>query len=200
MLLPDFSVPPPGFVELGPADGLLLDLRYGSVDNILGRNLYGTFSKLVLHTIAAAKLRTAVQLLAARRPDLRLLVFDGLRPNRIQRLFWDEVRGTSRQRYVADPAIGSLHGFGFAVDLSLADQAGRERDMGTPFDDFTPLAEPRLEQAFLADGRLTHEQVADRILLRQVMETAGFLHLPIEWWHFDALPGEEVRRGYTLVE
>lgn len=194
-------VPPAGFVELGPADGLIVDLRYASADNIMGRNLYGAFDTLVLHAIAAAKLRRAVGLLAARRPDLRLVVFDGLRPNRIQRLFWDTVRGTPQERYVADPAIGSLHGFGFAVDLSLADAGGRaELDMGTPFDDFTPLAEPRLEQGFLAAGRLTAAQVANRTLLRQVMEGAGFLHLPIEWWHFDSLPGEQVRHAYPLVE
>lgn len=196
---PDPFVLPPGFVELGPADGILLDLRYASANNIMGRHLDGAFEKLFLHAVAAAKLRTAARLLAGRRPDLRLVVFDGLRPNRIQRVFWDEVRGTPRQPYVADPAIGSLHGFGFAVDLSLGEPGGLELDMGTPFDDFTPLAEPRLEQAFLAEGRLTHEQVANRILLRQVMD-AGFLHLPIEWWHFDALPGDEVRRGYTLLE
>lgn len=197
---PDPFVPPPGFVELGPADGLLIDLRYASADNIMGRNLYGAFDTLLLHAVAAAKLREAARLLAARRPDLRLLVFDGLRPNRIQRVFWDEVRGTPRQPYVADPAIGSLHGFGFAVDLSLADAGGRELDMGTPFDDFTPLAEPRREQAFLAEGRLTREQVEGRVLLRQVMENAGFLPLPIEWWHFDALPADQVRLRYPLVE
>lgn len=72
--------------------------------------------------------------------------------------------------------------------------------MGTPFDDFTPLAEPRLEQAFLAAGRLTAAQIANRLVLRTVMEDAGFLHLPIEWWHFDALPAEQVRQSYALVE
>ena len=197
---PEPFVPPPGFVELGPADGLLIDLRYASANNIIGRNLYGSFDRLFLHPIAAAKLRAAACLLAERRPDLRLLVFDGLRPNRIQRLFWERVRGTPQQPYVADPAIGSLHGFGLAVDLSLADAGGRELDMGTAFDDFTPLAEPRREQALLAEGSLTQAQVADRRLLRAVMESAGFLHLPIEWWHFDALPGDAVRAGYLLVD
>lgn len=197
---PDPFVPPPGFVELGPADGLLVDLRYASTDNIMGRNLYGAFGKLLLHAIAAAKLRAAARLLAARWPDLSLVVFDGLRPNRIQRMFWEQVRGTVRQPYVADPAMGSLHGFGFAVDLSLADTGGRELDMGTAFDDFTPLAEPRREQGFLAEGRLTAEQIANRLLLRAIMEEAGFLPLPIEWWHFDALPGDEVRGRYPLVE
>lgn len=94
MQSPDPFVPPAGFVELGPADGLLLDLRYASANNIMGRNLYGAFDRLLLHAIAADKLRRAVRLLSGRRPDLRLTVFDGLRPNRIQRVFWDAVRGT----------------------------------------------------------------------------------------------------------
>ncbi len=192
--------PPPGYVELGPADGLLVDLRYATTNNVLGRNLYGAFDRLLLHAVAADKLRGAVRLLAEAAPDRRLLVFDGLRPNRIQRLFWAAVVGTPQQPYVADPAIGSLHSFGFAVDLTLASVAGAELDMGTPFDDFTPLAEPQRETDFLAQGRLTEEQVANRRLLRRVMEGAGFLSLPIEWWHFDALPGETVRYRYRLVE
>jgi D-alanyl-D-alanine dipeptidase len=192
--------PPAGFVDMSEAEGIVLDLRYATTNNFLGRNIYGGFDRLLLHAIAAAKLEAAAADLMDRRPDLRLLVFDGLRPNRVQRIFWEIVRGTDQQRYVGDPAIGSVHGFGFAVDLSLVGQDGDELDMGTPFDDFTPLAEPCREAEFLASGALTREQVDNRRLLRGVMERAGFIALPIEWWHFDALPAAEVRARYGLVE
>jgi zinc D-Ala-D-Ala dipeptidase len=155
---------------------------------------------LFLHPIAADKLRGAVDNLARERPGWRLLVFDGLRPNRIQRLLWEAVKGTPQQPYVGDPTIGSIHAYGFAVDLSLADEGGREIDMGTPFDDFSPLSEPQREAEFLAAGRLTARQVENRALLRRVMTEAGFHPLPLEWWHFDALPPAEVRARFTLVE
>jgi D-alanyl-D-alanine dipeptidase len=113
-------------------------------------------------------------------------------------MFWASVPQAQRL-YVADPKIGSIHNYGFAVDLTLADAAGREVDMGTGFDDFTPLSEPRLEERFLAEGRLSDDQVTNRRLLRGVMEEAGFRHLPLEWWHFDAEPPDLVRRLFPRL-
>lgn len=196
---PAFDLPD-DCVALDDTDGLVVDLRYASTNNFLGRNIYGSFDRLLLHAIAAAKLRDAVARLASRRPNLKLLVFDGLRPNRVQQVFWEHVRGTDQQKYVGDPAIGSVHGFGLAVDLSLVGSDGVELDMGTPFDDFTLLAEPQLEQDFLAAGALNAAQVANRAVLRAVMVDAGFIPLPFEWWHFDALPADAVRRDFRLVE
>jgi D-alanyl-D-alanine dipeptidase len=198
-LLPSFDIPP-GFVDITEAEGIVADIRYASADNFIGRNIYGDFDRLLLHEIAATKLMSASVLLRQLRPELRLLVFDAFRPNRVQRLFWQMVRGATQQRFVADPAIGSVHSFGLAVDLSLVGRDGVELDMGTGFDDFTPLAEPRLEPELLAGGALSSTQVANRRLLRSVMEGAGFITLPIEWWHFDALPAEEVRRRFRIVE
>lgn len=196
----DDTAVPVGFAELGRADGLLVDLRYASADNVLGRAVCGTLDRLVLHAAAADKLRRAVALLGADQPNLRLKVWDGFRPNRVQRLFRAAVAGTDRQQFVGDPAIGSMHGFGFAVDLTLSTPTGRDLDMGTGFDDFSALAEPRLESAHLAAGALTRDQVGNRRLLRGVMERAGFTGLPIEWWHFDALPADDVRSRYRLTE
>lgn len=38
------------------------------------------------------------------------------------------MKGTAQQLYVADPRNGSIHNYGFAVDLSLEDQNGHELD------------------------------------------------------------------------
>lgn len=189
-----------GFVEIYPAMGVTIEVRYATSNNFLGRNIYEGFDRLYLHKIAADKLLKAVALLSLERPGWRLLLFDGLRPNRIQRIMWAAVQGTPQQPYVGDPKVGSIHGFGLAVDLSLQDEAGREVDMGTTFDTFTPRSEPRQEAAFLARGQLSAVQVDHRQLLRRVMTAAGFYVLPAEWWHFDALPPSDVRARFRLVE
>ena len=113
---------------------------------------------------------------------------------------WSLVKQTPQQPYVANPDKGSLHNFGFAIDLSLIDSSGNPLDMGTAFDFFGPLAEPRKENDFLKQGKLSSEQVRNRQILRSIMQEAGFVQLPIEWWHFDALPRQEVQDHYRIVE
>lgn len=189
-----------GFVAIVPSAGLAVDLKYATGDNAFGRNLYGDFNRAYLHPLAAGKLSAAVADLAAHRPGLRLVLLDALRPRSVQRLLWETVKGTDFQKFVADPETGSIHNYGFAVDVTLAGPDGAWLDMGTAYDDFTDLAQPRHEEAFLSQGRLAARQVGNRWLLRKVMEGAGFIHLPLEWWHFDALPKAEVKSGYAMVE
>ncbi|MDH5557511.1 MAG: M15 family metallopeptidase [Alphaproteobacteria bacterium] len=190
----------PDYVELGPTDGVAVDLRYATVNNFTGQNLYGEFDSAFLHGIAAAKLRDAVARLRRINPEYQLVIFDALRPRSVQWQLWEKVVGTDQQKYVANPKGGSIHNYGFAVDISILDGAGRELDMGTPFDDFTPLAQPRYEEKFLKEGRLTEAQIANRRLLRRVMEEAGFSSLRLEWWHFNALPRAEVKANYKIIE
>jgi D-alanyl-D-alanine dipeptidase len=175
-------------------------LRYASSNNFVGENVYGVFNRAFLHRVAADKLARAMEGLERRHLGYRLLIYDALRPRSVQRILWGRVKGTAQQRYVANPANRSLHTFGFAVDLSLLDPQGREVDMGTGFDDFTPAAQPRQEGRILQKRRLTEERVGNRRILRETMEEAGFLQPPIEWWHFDALPAAQVKANYTLVE
>lgn len=189
-----------GFVHVAARRGLTIDLRYAGPDNFLGHAVYGRFDRLYLHPTAATKLDAAVASLERSRPDLNLRVFDGLRPTRIQRQMWAAVAGTPQQVYVADPAIGSIHGFGLAVDLTLTDAAGLDLDMGTAFDDFTAASEPQREAECLAAGLLTEMQIDHRRLLRNAMGDAGFLPIALEWWHFDALPPAAVRARFAMVE
>lgn len=178
-----------------------LDIRYASENNFTGRNLYGSFQSGFLHPEAAVKFRRAQAVLAQTKPGYKFLVFDCLRPRSIQRMLWDVVKGTPQEKYVANPDEGSIHNYGFAIDLSLVDEAGRELDMGTPYDYFGDLAEPAHERRFLEEGLLTEIQNGNRLLLRQVMTAAGFTQLPFEWWHYDGLSlGEIKKRGYKIVE
>lgn len=188
------------YIEITPSDGVAVDLRYATSNNFVGRNMYGAFNHAFLHRIAATKLSKAVEVLKNLKPGYRIVIFDALRPRSVQYVLWNQVKGTAQEKYVANPKGGSIHNFGLAVDLSLLDPEGRPVDMGTSYDDFTPLAEPRLEEKFLKEGKLSAQQVQNRKLLRRVMEEAGFITLPVEWWHFDALPKAEVRSKYPIVE
>jgi len=190
----------PDFLEINISDAVALDLRYATTNNFTGHNLYGVFNRAFLHQLAAAKLARAAANLQAIHPKYKLLIFDALRPRSVQYLLWNKVKGTDQQKYVANPQGGSIHNFGFAVDLSVLDETGKELDMGTAFDDFTPLAQPALEEKFLESGKLTRQQLQNRRLLRKAMEDAGFIQLPLEWWHFDALPKTEVKMNYSIVE
>jgi zinc D-Ala-D-Ala dipeptidase len=185
------------FVELQNATDLKIDLRYAGLNNFAGINFYGPFNRAFLHKITALKLDKARASLPS---GYKLIIYDALRPRSIQRVLWKTVAGTVGEKYFADPELGSLHSFGFAVDLSLLDPQGQELDMGAGFDDFREIAQPKFEQKFLREGALTQQQVNNRLQLRGIMESAGFIQLPNEWWHFDALSKSEVRANYPIVE
>ena len=186
--------------EITAADGVVIDLRYAGTNNFVGQNLYGPFNRLFLHKRAADKLKAAVALLKHEHHGYKFVIYDGLRPRSVQYLLWKSVAGTPQEKYVADPKKGSIHNYGLAVDLSIVDEKGHELDMGTGFDSFTPLAEPQLEAEKLKSGELSQAQLENRLILRRSMEAAGFTVLPEEWWHFDALPADLVRKQFTIVE
>lgn len=189
-----------GFISLHNRDGFKIDLRYAGSNNFVGRNLYGDFNEAYLHPEAFRKLEAALKMLRSLHPGYGMKIFDALRPRSIQRVLFDFVKGTPQEIYVANPDRGSVHNFGFAVDLTLVDESGQELDMGTPFDDFTLLAQPRHEEQFITEGKLTEEQVGNRRLLREVMEAAGFKGISHEWWHFNAQTLDFLKANHTIVE
>lgn len=190
----------PEYVEIGGFEGVAVDLRYAGTNNFVHANVYGPFDRAYLRRPAAEKLRAAVAALRREHPQWKIHVYDALRPRSVQRLFWARVVGTAQQPYVADPEKGSLHNFGFALDCTLEDEHGKELDMGTGFDDFTPRAEPEREAELLKSGQLTEAQVANRTILRRVMTGAGFTQRPNEWWHYDALSVDDARRDHPILE
>jgi L,D-peptidoglycan transpeptidase YkuD (ErfK/YbiS/YcfS/YnhG family) len=113
---------------------------------------------------------------------------------------WRLVKETEQEAYVADPKRGSIHNFGAAVDVSIVDSTGLPLDMGTPFDYFGELAQPKYQERFLKEGKLTEEHLQNRKLLRGVMHEAGFQGIPDEWWHYNAFSLEEVKKRYSIVE
>jgi D-alanyl-D-alanine dipeptidase len=190
----------PDFRHLSTIDDIAMDLRYAGVNNFVGRDLYGSVDCAWLHRLAAEALQRAVTLLARKAPGHRLLVLDALRPHRVQIQLWDYLEGTDLRQYVADPARGSIHSFGMAMDATLVDAQGRELDMGTGFDEMTDLSHPRLEAKHLASGELTPAQHRNRELLRHVLRESGFRGLDNEWWHFEMPDREHVRQHFMRVD
>ncbi len=188
------------FVELREGCSFKIDLRYASTNNFVGVNMYGPFNRAFLHKVAGEKLFAAYAQLQRKNPGYKFLIFDALRPRSIQRVLWSHVEGTPGEKYIARPEPGSLHNFGFAVDLSILDSSGFELDMGAGYDDFRDIAQPQLEARFTASGELTSTHIANRLVLREAMEAAGFAQLAHEWWHFDALPKSQVKDQFTIVE
>lgn len=189
----------PAFRHLTSIAGIAIDLRYATTRNFVGRDLYAPFDCAWLHGDAATALELAVGWLARVRPMATLLVLDALRPQRVQQELWDALDGTGLRAYLADPARGSIHSFGMALDITILDEAGRELDMGTAFDDLTERSHPAREEDMLARGELNAAQIGHRQLLRDAMTQAGFRGINSEWWHFDCGDREVVRGAYQRV-
>ena len=153
--------------------GIPLDIRYATPDNFMKQPLYPV-AKAYLRAPAARALAAVDRELAAR--GLGIKVYDAYRPYRVTVAMWEPIRNPD---YVADPAKGSRHNRGAAVDLTLIDRTtGAELPMPTGYDDFTSRAAHAFED-------LPADVKANRALLRDVMTKHGFEPLPSEWWHYD---------------
>jgi len=180
----------------------VVDLKYRGDDNFVGRDVYGGLRRCFLVDDAATMLIAAREHLHQRAPELTFVLWDGARPKRAQEILFADVEGTAKEPYVANPheGLGSMHSYGCAIDLGLVErETGRYVDMGTDFDHFGPEAEPREELQLLKDGSLTAVQLANRLLLREVMVRAGWRPLSVEWWHFNAFAPEVVGARYALI-
>lgn len=188
------------FREIKVSTEIALDMKYATTDNFMKVDVYGGFKRCFLSPTAHDMFMKACEVLRKEHPDLQFLIWDTLRPRSIQALFYDHLKGTPFQNYVAAPHPGSLHNFGMALDLTLQTKQGEQLDMGTGFDDFRDLAQPRLEQQFLKSGELTQSQLDNRLLLRRLLEDQGFSVLQHEWWHFNALPKDQVHGLHPALE
>ncbi len=154
----------------------VLDLRYATDRNFLGRRLYPAARCLLRPEVASRLARAAARVRAL---GWRLRLWDCYRPLSVQ---WEMWRVRPEPGYVADPRQGSNHNRGAAVDLTLAAPDGAELQMPTPFDSFEPRAHASATAGVPAAAR------RHRDALRAAMEAEGVRVNPMEWWHFDA-PG-----------
>ncbi len=150
---------------------VVIDMMYASPRNFTSKTVYG-FSECFLHPKAEVALRKAVA--AAKGFGFTLRIFDAYRPQEAQEALWAYLPDP---HYVADPAVGSNHTRGVALDLTLLDGRGNELDMGTPVDTMTPAS----HHFYPA---LPAEVMLNRMHLLTIMLEAGFVHHPNEWWHY----------------
>ncbi len=192
----------PGLVDVGAALPVQVELKYATTDNFMHKDVYGALKACFLVSDAERMLADALARLQRHEPTLTFVMYDCARPRSVQLLMWDVVKGTKQQGYVADPTRppGSVHNTGCAVDLSIWDRGAKAPlDMGSPYDFFGAAAEPRREPELLKAGTLTTTQLANRVLLREVMARAGFRPLAHEWWHFDCKSPSDARKSYAVI-
>lgn len=148
------------------------DFKYATTTNFTGKVLYKN-PKAYLRLPAAMALQTVLNQLNSN--GLTLKIYDAYRPYSVTKQMWNYVPDP---RYAADPAKGSGHNRGAAVDVTLVRlNTGEELEMPTVFDDFT-------EKAHHNCMNLPKAAIANRALLRSAMEKAGFVALETEWWHY----------------
>jgi D-alanyl-D-alanine dipeptidase len=193
---PHSTAQDPGFVDLAEvAPEIDVEMRYAGSDNFVGEPIDGYAAARCLLT------RPAAQALAAAQRELEsrgmgLRVYDCYRPQRAVDHFarWAGGPPDPQTRARVHPSIEkerlfeagyiarrSGHSRGSTVDLTLLERdargALRAVDMGTPFDFFDPASHT-------GSPAVAETQRAHRLLLRELMERAGFENLPEEWWHF----------------
>lgn len=163
-------------VELAPLDSTIhLDIRYATSNDFLGTPVY-TQARAFLQRPAAEALLRAHQKLA--RLGYGLLIHDAYRPWYVTKIFWDATPQEGKI-FVADPAQGSRHNRGCAVDLTLYDlRTGKPIEMPGTYDEMSRRSYPNY-----AGG--TSLQRWHRDLLRRAMDSEGFAVYEFEWWHFD---------------
>ncbi len=159
-------------VEITPQrHGVLLNLVYGGGNNFTGQPVYRR-PACYLHADAECLLGRAADLAAER--DMKLKIFDAFRPSEAQWILWNH---TPDPEFLADPRRGSPHSRGVAIDLTLTDLSGRELEMGTGFDAFTVLSHH-------GNVGVSVQVQNNRILLLDLMRSAGWDFYRFEWWHY----------------
>ena len=150
------------------------ELRYASKNNFTGQRLYpkNTHTTYLRRKPAMALAKVAEEL---KEKGLGIKIWDAYRPYRTTVRFWELIHD---ERFVANPSKGSGHNRGTSVDLTLVDlKSGKELEMPTPFDDFSPAA-------FHGALNIDDFRIRNRALLKSTMEKYGFVPLETEWWHY----------------
>ena len=160
-----------------------LQLAYATDDNFTGKPVYRN-ALCYLHPDAEIALAKAAK--SARQAGYYLKVFDAYRPGEAQQILFDIAQDPT---FVADPKRGSHHTRGCAVDVTLLDENGERMDMGTGFDAMQA-------ESFHFCAGLPEPVQKNRLMLLGIMLSAGFEHIPSEWWHYQ-LP-DAMR--YPLIE
>ncbi len=199
----ELSMQKQGLQEVtGQVPGVLVELKYATPDNFMKRDVYGCLTHAYLQKETIAKLRKAQENLEKEHPGYHLLIYDAARPLSKQWELWNtltEYTPAKRRTYVADPKEHSIHNYGSAIDLTVADEKGKPLDMGTKYDFFGEMAYPKEEARLLKEGKLSNKAIQNRLILRKAMTQAGFTAIDYEWWHFNAFSRKTAKQMFQVV-
>ncbi|MGE6218230.1 M15 family metallopeptidase [Nubsella zeaxanthinifaciens] len=152
---------------------VVLDIRYATKNNFMGQVMYQQASAFARKPVVEKLKLIQAEL---KKKGYGLKIFDAYRPYAVTISFYEKA---SDKNFVANPAKGSKHNRGCAVDLSIIDlKTGKDVPMPTPYDSFEAAASPHF-----AD--LPPNIIKNRDFLIRTMESNGFKVIYNEWWHFD---------------
>ncbi|WP_304288547.1 M15 family metallopeptidase [Capnocytophaga leadbetteri] len=151
------------------------ELKYATPDNFLKQAVYDCGECYLRKSTAEALVKANE---AFKQLGYRIKLFDCYRPLSVQKKMWKILPGT---HYVANPAKGSKHNRGAAVDLTLVDAQGKELNMGTPFDFFG-------KEAHHTYTEHSKEVLENRKLLKETLDKYNFKSIYSEWWHYEYRP------------
>jgi D-alanyl-D-alanine dipeptidase len=182
---------PSDLVELTRLDSTIkLEIRYATSNNLFGTPFYTQARAFLQRPAAEALVRANARL---RPRGYGLLVHDGYRPWSVTKMFWDATP-EDKHVFVANPAEGSKHNRGAAIDLTLYELAtGTPVEMVSTYDETSSRAYPDYPGG-------TSRQRWHRALLRRVMEAERFAVYEAEWWHFDFADWRRYPIGTTVFE
>ncbi|WP_462352448.1 M15 family metallopeptidase [Capnocytophaga leadbetteri] len=151
------------------------ELKYATPDNFLKQAVYDCGECYLRKSSAEALVKANKAFIQL---GYRIKLFDCYRPLSVQKKMWKILPGT---HYVANPAKGSKHNRGAAVDLTLVDAQGKELNMGTPFDFFG-------KEAHHTYTEHPKEVLENRKLLKETLDKFNFKSIYSEWWHYEYRP------------
>jgi len=192
-----------GLVNIEDVDPtILVELRYSTENNFMEKDVYGHLNRAYMQAEVANSLSKSQKYLQEKDSSLSLLVYDAVRPRSVQQYMWDilDMPIWEKTKFVSNPANGSVHNYGCAVDLTISNLEGEPIDMGAGYDDSRKIAYPRHEKAYLDSGMLSVEQIENRELLREVLKAGGFWNIQTEWWHFNRYSRSKAKELYDIIE
>ncbi len=152
---------------------IVLDIRYATKNNFMKQVMYKQ-ARAFARKPVVQQLKNIQAELATKGYGLK--IFDAYRPYAITIAFYEKA---SDKNFVANPAKGSKHNRGCAVDLTIIDlKTGKDVPMPTPYDSFAPEAAPHFNE-------LPADIIKNRDFLINTMQAHGFKVIYNEWWHFD---------------
>lgn len=152
---------------------ITLDIRYATANNFMKQKMYQQARAFARKPVVEALKKIQIEL---NKKGLGLKIFDGYRPYDITVEFYKKA---SDKNFVANPAKGSKHNRGCAVDLTLINlKTGKELAMPTPYDSFSAAAAANYQSVSPAVKK-------NRDFLISIMKKHRMNVLENEWWHYD---------------